>query len=222
MQIAIPCSVMRGGTSKGLYFEASDLPSDRAVRDRVLLAAMGSPDERQIDGMGGAHPLTSKVAVISRSDREDADIDYLFLQVFVDRAEVTDSQNCGNLLAAVGPFAVEQGLVAAGAELTDVRIFMVNTGGIAVARLQTPGRKVEYAGAARIDGACRQRRCWNSASPDQLWRTTTGRAKTCRRNRSHLHRQRHAGGSAARRRFWQVRLRITGRAGGRPGTSFTP
>jgi 4-oxalomesaconate tautomerase len=143
---------MRGGTSKGLYFEAADLPADLASRDRVLLAAMGSPDERQIDGLGGAHPLTSKVAVISRSDREDADIDYLFLQVFVDRAEVSDSQNCGNILAGVGPFSIEQGLVEARDDVTDVRIHMVNTGGIAVARLQTPGRRVEYAGTARIDG----------------------------------------------------------------------
>jgi len=143
---------MRGGTSKGLYFEAADLPADRASRDRVLLAAMGSPDERQIDGLGGAHPLTSKVAVIDRSGREGADIDYLFLQVFVDRAEVTDSQNCGNILAGVGPFAIEQGLVEARDAVTDVRIHMVNTGGIAVASVQTPGRRVEYAGTARIDG----------------------------------------------------------------------
>ncbi|MGH8033746.1 MAG: 4-oxalomesaconate tautomerase [Lysobacterales bacterium] len=152
MQIPISCSVMRGGTSKGLYFEAGDLPADRAARDRVLLAAMGSPDNRQIDGLGGSHPLTSKVAVINRSGREDADIDYLFLQVSVDRAEVSDSQNCGNILAGVGPFAIEQGLVESHDDVTDVRIHMVNTGGIAVARLQTPGRRVEYAGTARIDG----------------------------------------------------------------------
>src|SRR5277367_2078416 len=112
MQTAIPCTVMRGGTSKGLYFRAEDLPADAETRDRVLLAAMGSPDERQIDGMGGAHPLTSKVAVISRSTRADADVDYLFLQVVVDQATVSDRQNCGNLLAGVGPFAVERGLVS--------------------------------------------------------------------------------------------------------------
>lgn len=152
MQIAIPCSVLRGGTSRGLYFEAAHLPAEPAVRDRVLLAAMGSPDDRQIDGLGGAHPLTSKVAVISRSARNDADIDYLFLQVSVDRAEVSDSQNCGNILAGVGPFAIEQGLVAARESATDVRIHMVNTGGIAVARVLTPERRVEYAGDARIDG----------------------------------------------------------------------
>src|ERR1700675_4397211 len=100
---------MRGGTSKGLYFRARDLPADEAVRDAVLLAAMGSPDPREIDGMGGAHPLTSKVAVVSASARENADVEYLFLQVWPDRAEVSDSQNCGNMLAAVGPFAIEQG-----------------------------------------------------------------------------------------------------------------
>lgn len=152
MQTSIPCSVMRGGTSKGLYFRSEDLPGDLALRDRVLLAAMGSPDARQIDGMGGAHPLTSKVAVIGRSQRADADVDYLFLQVFVDRAEVSDSQNCGNILAGVGPFAVDEGLVAAAQDTTEVRIHMVNTGGIAVARVQTPDGKVAYAGDARIDG----------------------------------------------------------------------
>jgi 4-oxalomesaconate tautomerase len=152
MQMAIPCTVMRGGTSKGLYFLASDLPADPATRDAVLLAAMGSPDARQIDGMGGAHPLTSKVAVVSKSAREDADVDYLFLQVSPDKAEVSDSQPCGNILAGVGPFAIEKGFVKPGRETTDVRIFMVNTRAIAVARVQTPGGQVEYAGDARIDG----------------------------------------------------------------------
>src|ERR1700675_776163 len=108
-QHRIRCMMMRGGTSKGAYFLQEDLPSDTASRDRVLLAAMGSPDPRQIDGMGGAHPLTSKVAVVSASARENADVEYLFLQVWPDRAEVSDSQNCGNMLAAVGPFAIEQG-----------------------------------------------------------------------------------------------------------------
>jgi 4-oxalomesaconate tautomerase len=152
MQTAIPCTVMRGGTSKGLYFLASDLPADVARRDAVLLAAMGSPDARQIDGMGGAHPLTSKVAVVSKSARADADVDYLFLQVVPDKAEVSDSQPCGNILAGVGPFAIEQGLVKAGAVTTDVRIYMVNTKAIAVARVQTPGGEVDYDGEARIDG----------------------------------------------------------------------
>ncbi|WP_308366799.1 MULTISPECIES: 4-oxalomesaconate tautomerase [unclassified Microbulbifer] len=152
MQAAIPCSVMRGGTSKGLYFRASDLPAEPSARDRLLLAVMGSPDARQIDGMGGAHPLTSKVAVVGPSRRDDADVDYLFLQVVVERAEVSDGQNCGNILAGVGPFAIEQGMVPAGDEFTDVRIHMVNTGALAIARVETPGGEVRYQGDARIDG----------------------------------------------------------------------
>jgi len=152
MQTAIPCSVLRGGTSKGLYFLASDLPADSATRDAVLLAAMGSPDARQIDGMGGAHPLTSKVAVVRPSEREGIDVDYLFLQVVVDRAEVSDAQNCGNILAGVGPFAIESGLVAACDGYTDVSIYMVNTGATAMARVATPGGRVNYDGDARIDG----------------------------------------------------------------------
>jgi 4-oxalomesaconate tautomerase len=113
---------------------------------------MGSPDARQIDGVGGAHPLTSKVAVISRSARNDADVDYLFLQVAVHKAEVSDSQNCGNLLAGVGPWAIENGLVKADGATTLVRIHMVNTGSVAVAHVPTPGGQVEYEGDARIDG----------------------------------------------------------------------
>jgi 4-oxalomesaconate tautomerase len=151
-QTAIPCTVMRGGTSKGLYFLASDLPSDVATRDAVLLAAMGSPDLRQIDGMGGAHPLTSKVAVIGPPSRADADVDYLFLQVVVDEPRVDAGQNCGNLLAGVGPFAIEHGLVPAKDGLTDVRIHMLNSQALAVASIQTPGGEVRYDGEARIDG----------------------------------------------------------------------
>ncbi|MDP5040082.1 MAG: 4-oxalomesaconate tautomerase [Paraglaciecola sp.] len=148
----IPCSIMRGGTSKGLYFLAEDLPSDSAKRDALLLNLMGSPDERQIDGLGGAHPLTSKVAIVSPSTREDADVEYLFLQVVVDKAEVSDAQNCGNILAGVGPFAIEQGLVGANDDTTDVRIHMLNTGSNAIARVQTPNGRVNYAGKAAIDG----------------------------------------------------------------------
>jgi 4-oxalomesaconate tautomerase len=151
-QRAIPCAVYRGGTSKGLVFHDRDLPSDRELRDRVLLAAMGSPDPREIDGMGGGHPLTSKVAVVAASARPDADVDYLFLQVWPDRAEVSDTQNCGNMLAAVGPFAIERGLVDPGDPQTDVRIWMENTSSLAVARVSTPGARVEYEGDARIDG----------------------------------------------------------------------
>ena len=143
---------MRGGTSKGGYFLAEDLPSDTAARDAFLLGVMGSPDARQIDGMGGADPLTSKVAVVGRSDRPGVDVDYLFLQVFVDQPIVTDQQNCGNILAGVGPFAIERGLVAAQDGTTDVRIYMENTGQAAVASVATPGGKVTYSGDARIDG----------------------------------------------------------------------
>lgn len=149
---AIPATLMRGGTSKGLYFNADDLPADVAARDRVLLAAMGSPDIRQIDGVGGAHPLTSKVAILSRSRHQGADIDFLFLQVFVDRAEVSDSQPCGNILAGVGPWAIENDMAAADPKMTKVRIRTVNNGTLAVAHVPTPGGQVEYEGGARIDG----------------------------------------------------------------------
>lgn len=148
----IRSTLMRGGTSKGLYFHARDLPQSISARDRVLLAAMGSPDVRQIDGVGGAHPLTSKVAVIGPSQRADADVDYLFLQVVVDKAEVSDSQNCGNILAGVGPWAIEHGLVRVSGASTPVRIHMLNTGSVAVAHVPTPLGAVEYEGDARIDG----------------------------------------------------------------------
>ena len=152
MSTAIPTVVMRGGTSKGLYFLKSDLPADVAARDRLLLALMGSPDSRQIDGMGGAHPLTSKVAVVSRSADDGADIDYLFLQVVVDRASVTDGQNCGNILGGVGPFAIERGLVTPSQTVTTVRVRMLNSGGIAEVTVNTPGGRVAYGGDASIDG----------------------------------------------------------------------
>lgn len=146
------CMWMRGGTSKGGYFLKDDLPSDATARDALLLRIMGSPDPVQIDGMGGADPLTSKIAVIAGSAREGVDIDYLFLQVFVDQAIVSDAQNCGNILAGVGPFAIERGLVAATGGETRVTIFMENTGQVAVATVATPGGRVTYDGAARIDG----------------------------------------------------------------------
>jgi 4-oxalomesaconate tautomerase len=148
----VRCMWMRGGTSKGGFFLADDLPADTAARDAYLLRVMGSPDIRQIDGMGGADPLTSKVAVVRRSQRPGVDVDYLFLQVFVDRPIVTDAQNCGNMLAGVGPFAIERGLVAARDGETPVAIYMENTGQVAVAHVQTPGACVSYAGDARIDG----------------------------------------------------------------------
>ena len=152
MAEGVRCMWMRGGTSKGGYFLEDDLPAGQAERDAFLLRAMGSPDPRQIDGMGGADPLTSKVAVISRSDRDGVDVDYLFLQVFVDQPIVTDAQNCGNILAGVGPFAIERGLVEAKDGETRVGIYMANTGQVAVATVRTPGGKVDYDGEARIDG----------------------------------------------------------------------
>ncbi|MEW2258302.1 4-oxalomesaconate tautomerase [Streptomyces sp. NPDC047869] len=148
----VRCTLMRGGTSKGACFLAEDLPADPAARDDLLLRVMGSPDPRQIDGLGGAHPLTSKVAVVSPSEDPDADVDYLFLQVAVDRAEVSGRQNCGNILAAVGPFAVERGLVAPGDDETAVRVRMLNTGERAVATFPTPGGRVDYTGTAEISG----------------------------------------------------------------------
>lgn len=150
--ISARCMWMRGGTSKGGYFLKADLPADTQARDAFLLAVMGSPDVNQIDGMGGADPLTSKVAVVSQSERAGVDVDYLFLQVFVDQAIVTDAQNCGNILAGVGPFAIERGLVAADAAETKVTIFMENTGQIAVATVKTPGGVVSYVGDTAIDG----------------------------------------------------------------------
>lgn len=148
----IPCLWMRGGSSKGAYFLERDLPADPAARDALLLAIIGSPDPRQIDGIGGADPLTSKVAILSPSTRDDADIDYLFLQVFVDQPLVSGAQGCGNILAGVGPAAIERGLVPVAGEITPVRIHMVNSGEVAVARIQTPNGRVNYAGDARIDG----------------------------------------------------------------------
>lgn len=145
----VPCMWMRGGTSKGGYFLAHELPEDR---DGFLLRALGSPDPRQIDGMGGADPLTSKVAVVKRSQRPGVDVDYLFLQIFVDQPIVTDGQNCGNILAGVGPFAIERGLVTAKEGRTEVRIYMENTGQVATVRIETPGGRVSYQGDARIDG----------------------------------------------------------------------
>jgi len=151
-QTAIPCTLMRGGTSKGPFFLASDLPSDAQTRDRVLLSAMGSPDPRQIDGIGGADPLTSKVAIVSRSSRAGIDVDYLFAQVSVDQPLVDLTPTCGNMLAGVGPFAIERGLIAPRDPITSVTIYMVNTGTVAVAHLPTPGGEVTYAGETSIAG----------------------------------------------------------------------
>jgi 4-oxalomesaconate tautomerase len=153
MHDGIRCMVMRGGTSKGLYFLSDDLPADVPSRDDLLLRIMGSPDSRQIDGMGGAHPLTSKVAVIGHASGDTADVDYHFLQVVVDEAVVTDRQNCGNLLAGVAPFALERGLVAAPVgDSAAIRIHMVNTGGLATATVPLSEGRPRYDGPATISG----------------------------------------------------------------------
>jgi 4-oxalomesaconate tautomerase len=152
MSDGIPCLWMRGGTSKGAFFLASDLPADPAARDELLVRIMGSPDPRQIDGIGGGDPLTSKVAILSPPSRPDADVDYLFLQVLGDQPLVSAAQPCGNILAAVGPAAIERGLVTPQDGTTDVRIHMLNTGEVAIARIRTPGGRVIYHGDARIDG----------------------------------------------------------------------
>ena len=149
MSDSVRCMWMRGGTSKGGYFLAEDLPADR---DAFLMRVMGSPDARQIDGMGGADPLTSKVAVVKRSDRPGVDVDYLFLQVAVDQPQVSDGQNCGNILAGVAPFAIERGLVPGQDGQTRVAIYMENTGQTAIATVQTPGGMPTYTGDASIDG----------------------------------------------------------------------
>jgi 4-oxalomesaconate tautomerase len=152
MQRKIPCVMMRGGTSRGPYFLRSDLPADAARRDAVLLSVMGSPHALQIDGIGGANSLTSKVAIVSPSSQPGADVDYLFAQVLVDEAAVDTRPNCGNMLAGVGPYAIEQGLVPASSPETLVRIYNVNTRKLIEAIVQTPGGKVTYEGDARIDG----------------------------------------------------------------------
>jgi 4-oxalomesaconate tautomerase len=143
---------MRGGTSKGPFFLASDLPAEARSRDRVLLAVMGSPDARQIDGLGGAEPLTSKVAIVSKSQRAGIDVDFLFAQVLIEQPQVDVSPNCGNMLAGVGPFAIEGGLVVPSDPTTRVSIYMVNTGNLAVATVQTPAGQVRYDGATAIAG----------------------------------------------------------------------
>lgn len=170
----IPCTLMRGGTSKGPYFLAGDLPAEAAARDRLLLAAMGSPHARQIDGIGGGDTLTSKAVIVNRSSRPGIDIEYLFAQVSVETATVDTTPNCGNMLAGVGPFAIESGLVAATDPATSLRILNVNTGKLVEAIIQTPGGQVTYDGDARIDGVP------GSGAPIQLnFRDATG-AKTGR------------------------------------------
>ncbi|MFB0934720.1 MAG: 4-oxalomesaconate tautomerase [Propionivibrio sp.] len=152
MQTSIPCLFMRGGTSRGPFFLEDDLPTDVETRDRVLLAVMGSPDRRQIDGLGGAHPLTSKVGIVRRSTTPGVDLDFLFAQVMVEQAIIDTTPNCGNMLAAVVPFALETGLLQAQGETTTLRVLTLNTDMQSDITVQTPGGKVCYDGDARIDG----------------------------------------------------------------------
>src|SRR4029079_11483169 len=151
MQRAIPAMFMRGGTSHGPFFRAADLPSDVATRDRVLLAVMGSPDARQVDGIGGGGPLTSKVCIVSPG-KDGVDLEFLFAQVAVKEALVDTTPNCGNMLAAVVPFAIESGMIAARGDVTTLRVLTENTGTLSDIEVRTPGGRVEYGGDARIDG----------------------------------------------------------------------
>src|SRR4051812_1095321 len=153
MQHPIPCLFMRGGTSRGPFFNEADLPADIAHRDRVLLAVMGSPDKRQIDGLGGAHPLTSKVGIVRRSTTEGVDLNFLFAQLQPDKDTVDTTPNCGNMLAAVVPFALETGLVKPKGDATTLRVLTLNTDMQCDITVQTPNGRVEYEGTSRIDGA---------------------------------------------------------------------
>ena len=150
--VPVPCILMRGGTSRGPFFLESELPSDPALRDRFLLAAMGSPDKRQIDGLGGAHPLTSKVGIVRRSETPGVDLDFLFAQLQPDKDTVDTSPNCGNMLAAVLPFALERGLLPVRQGATTARVLTLNTGMQCDVTVQTPGGRLQYTGEARIDG----------------------------------------------------------------------
>ena len=152
MQRAIPCLFMRGGTSRGPFILESDLPADVESRDAALLRIMGSPDARQIDGLGGADPLTSKVGIVRPGRTAGVDLEFLFAQVSVTEARVDTTPNCGNMLAAVVPFGIETGLVEARGEVSTLRVLTRNTGTLSDIEVQTPGGRVEYEGNARIDG----------------------------------------------------------------------
>lgn len=172
-QIELPCLFMRAGTSRGPFFNAADLPNDTAARDAVLLAALGcSEDGRQLDGIGGGDSLTSKVAIVGRSTAADGDVDYQFVQVATDGSYVDATPACGNMLSGVGPFAIETGLVAAEDGATTVRIRDLNSGGIVEAVVETPDRRVTYAGDAVIDGVA------GTAAPIRLNFTNIVGAKT--------------------------------------------
>ncbi len=148
----IPCVIMRGGTSKGIYIKSNHLPAAQEERDLAVLAIFGSPDVRQIDGLGGADPLTSKLAIIGPSTHDDADIDYTFAQVSIDRPVVDYAGNCGNISAGVGPFAVDEGFVSAVEPVTSVRIHNTNTGKILIAEVEVSGGRAKVTGDCKIAG----------------------------------------------------------------------
>jgi 4-oxalomesaconate tautomerase len=152
MQRSIPCLFMRGGTSRGPFFFEGDLPADVAARDAILLSVMGSPDLRQIDGLGGADPLTSKVGIVRRGQAPGIDLEFLFAQVSIKEGRVDTTPNCGNMLAAVAPYGIETGLVGPAGDVTSLRVLTRNTGTLSDIEVQTPGGRVQYAGSARIDG----------------------------------------------------------------------
>ncbi|MCL2006679.1 MAG: 3-methylitaconate isomerase [Treponema sp.] len=152
MQRSIPCMIFRGGTSKGLYLLEKDLPPEGKERDEVLMRLMGSPDMRQIDGLGGATSVTSKIAILGPSNRDDSDVDYTFAQVSVDKPLVSYAGNCGNMSSGAGPFAIESGLVKTGEDFTRVRIFNTNTQKIIIEEIETPGGEVNYSGSYEIPG----------------------------------------------------------------------
>jgi 2-methylaconitate cis-trans-isomerase PrpF len=155
MKISIPCVFMRAGTSRGPYFLREWLPADPEARDRVLVSAIGAADATEVDGLGGSTTLTSKVAIVGRSAEADCDVDYLFAQLTPGQEVVDTRPNCGNMLAGVGPFATEQGLVAAADGETTVRVYNVNTGAKIDVRVRTPGGRVAYDGETRTDGVSR-------------------------------------------------------------------
>ena len=171
-QQSIPCYLMRGGSSKGPFLDLADLPTDPVERDAILLRIMGSPDPRQIDGVAGAEFLTSKMAMVGVSELPNIDVDYLFAQVVIDKPIVDTAPPCGNMLAGVGPYAIETGLVQAQDPITNVRIFNINTNTIIEAVVQTPGGMVNYEGDAVIDGVP------GSAAPVLLYFSNIAGGKT--------------------------------------------
>ena len=213
----IRCIFMRGGTSRGPFFNTSDLPQDVDLRDRVLISVMGSGHPLQIDGMGGGHAVTSKVAIVGRSERADADVDYLFAQVSVSEHKVDTSPNCGNMLAGVAPFAIETGIIAPQDGVTHVRIFNVNTGQIIEASVETPAGQIAYRGDTAISGV--PGRAPHRAHLRGRRRLEDGRAASDRKSGRHLRwnlglvrRCGHARRHRPRLRSRQKRPRESGRA----------